>query len=62
MVDPYFVKPGRDFPAGEFDFAVSVCPIIGTVDEAGAVTELVDVLEAIGVEREVFGDVNIGEL
>lgn len=62
MVDPYLMKPGGNFPASEFDFSVSVYPVIGAVDEAGAVPEAGNVLEAIRVEGEVVRDVNIGEL
>nr|GMD33858.1 polyprotein [Ipomoea batatas] len=47
VVDPYFMKPGRDFPASELHFSVGIYAIIGAVDEAGAVSEGGNVLEAI---------------
>lgn len=61
LVNAELVEPRRDFARSELDVGVGVGLAGVAVNEAGAVFELGDVFEAVGVEREVVGDVNIGE-
>ena len=61
LLDAELVEAGGDFSGGEFHSGVGEGLAGGAVDEAGAVLELGQVLEAVCVEREVRWDVNVGE-
>jgi len=61
LLDVEFVEAGGDSARGELDLGVGEAVSGGGVDEAGSVAELGDVLEDVSVEREVRGDVNVGE-
>lgn len=60
-LDAEFVEAGGDSASGELDFGIGEAFSGGGVDEAGSVVELGDVLEDVSVEREVRGNVNVGQ-
>lgn len=62
LVDSEVVEAGGDFAGGELDVGVGEDVAGGAINDAGAVCKLVDVLEAVGVEGDVIGDVDVGEL
>jgi len=61
LLDAELVEAGGDSASGELDVSVGEAFSGGGVDEAGSVVELGEVLEDESVEREVRGDVNVGE-
>lgn len=61
LVNADFVEPRGDLAGGELDVGVGEGVAVVAVDQAGAVHELGDVFEAVGVKREVVWDVNLGE-
>lgn len=62
LPDSELVEAGGDASGGELDVVVGVDMAGGGTDEAGAGSEFGEVLEAVGMEREVFGDVYVREL
>lgn len=54
-----FVQPGGDSPGGELDVVVSVDIASGGIDQARAGSEFGEILEAVRMKRDVFGDVDV---
>ena len=61
VLDAEFVEAGGDSASVELDVGVGEAVSGGGVYEAGSVVELGEVLEDVSVEREVRGNVNVGE-
>lgn len=61
LADADVGEAGGNAAGGEVDGGVGVDVAGGSVDEAWAVLELGEAVEAVGVEREVVGDVNVRE-
>ncbi|KAH7865240.1 hypothetical protein Vadar_004082 [Vaccinium darrowii] len=62
LFDSVFAEADGDSPGGELDVGIGVDFTSRAVDQAGVRAVVGDVLEDVGVEGEVVGDVDVREL